>query len=177
MLPRWFSLAAFALANVFIDCEVLFHFFLRHDPMAHRQCHTLLVASALGVVAGWLTFYASRRFQQAVPARWRSSPLWIPAHWPRLFSVCVLSGIVGGVSHVALDSLMHAEILPFWPFSDAGGLYGAASRPSLNLGCVFAGLLGIIFWLVLELRTSMAGPQRPSDYREPEAAAREAADE
>jgi hypothetical protein len=151
MLPRWFSWVAFAVANVLIDIEVLFYLYSR-DPSFHRHCHSLPIATGLGVVAGLLTFFASRRFSKMFPARWRSSPLWIPSREPRLLWVCLLSGIVGGVSHVMLDSIIHADILPFWPLSNTGGLFRAFRESTVYLGCLAAGLLGLAIWLVLEFR-------------------------
>ena len=51
---------------------------------------------------------------------------------------------LGVYSHVALDSLMHADIRPFAPFSQANPLYQLVSLSTLHLGCVLAGAGGLL---------------------------------
>src|SRR5262245_37457246 len=52
--PRKVSLTAFVATNVCIDCETAFHL-LRHDWPVHRQAHSLLGGTAVGLaVAGAL---------------------------------------------------------------------------------------------------------------------------
>lgn len=56
--------------------------------------------------------------------------------------------LAGTLSHVALDSLMHHDIRPLAPFSEANGLLGAVSLDTLHLACVVAGVAGSVLWAV-----------------------------
>ena len=115
LLPRYFSFVAFATANILIDVEVLYYLY-RRDPPLHRYCHTYLLATGIGVVTGLLTFLAScvamRHLFHCVGVL---RALGCPAEGDRTVVVCLVSGTIGGDSHVSLDSFMHAEIRSFLP--------------------------------------------------------------
>jgi membrane-bound metal-dependent hydrolase YbcI (DUF457 family) len=66
---------------------------------------------------------------------------------PRLISwpAAITGAFVGTYSHVALDSLMHADMRPLAPFSETNGLLHLVSLGALHLGCVLSGLLGVLF--------------------------------
>ena len=77
---------------------------------------------------------------------------------PEVFTpVAVIAGaFVGTLSHVLLDSLMHADLTPFTPWSDANGLLGLMSIPTVHQGCLVAGLLGLAVWLMVAWRQRRA---------------------
>ena len=54
---------------------------------------------------------------------------------------------IGTFSHVVLDSLMHADMRPWAPLSDANALLAAISLPLLHLACIAAGIGGLLLWL------------------------------
>jgi membrane-bound metal-dependent hydrolase YbcI (DUF457 family) len=62
------------------------------------------------------------------------------------------ASILGAYSHVALDSIMHSDIRPLAPFSNANPLYLVIDIDELHVYCVVAGLVGMIgmgvWWLV-----------------------------
>lgn len=58
----------------------------------------------------------------------------LPAH---------LGGLMGGVSHSVLDSFMHFDLVPFWPFSNNNPLLDALSVEALHILCVASGLVGV----------------------------------
>ena len=66
---------------------------------------------------------------------------------PRLISwpAAITGAFVGTYSHVALDSLMHADMRPLAPFSETNALLHLVSLGALHLGCVLSGLLGVLF--------------------------------
>ena len=63
---------------------------------------------------------------------------WIPA---------LSGGALGGLFHSLLDGIMHADIRPFHPFSDANPLRGILSLDQLHAACVVAGAIGAL-WLL-----------------------------
>lgn len=62
-----------------------------------------------------------------------------------------LVAFVGAYSHVFLDSLMHSDMQPYAPVSQANGLLHLVSVDALHVVCVLSGGLGavVIFSLFL----------------------------
>ena len=65
--------------------------------------------------------------------------------------VAVLSALVGSCSHVWLDSIMHADVEPFYPFSLSNELLGWVSVMLLHKLCVYSGLLGGMVYFTVQL--------------------------
>jgi hypothetical protein len=65
----------------------------------------------------------------------------------------------GTVSHVALDSIRHADMTPLAPWLHANGLLGLVSMGVLELWCVMTGLVGVIGWIVVGWSTRRGGAQ------------------
>jgi membrane-bound metal-dependent hydrolase YbcI (DUF457 family) len=66
--------------------------------------------------------------------------------------IAALSGVFGGLLHALLDGIMHADMRPFRPFSDANPLYGLVSVRTLYLFCIVTGLIGAALLLAWERR-------------------------
>ena len=56
----------------------------------------------------------------------------------------MISAIAGVVGHVVPDAMMHYDVRPFAPFSDANPFYEFVSLGALHLGLVVAGFLGAL---------------------------------
>jgi len=67
---------------------------------------------------------------------------------------------VGTYSHVALDSLMHADMRPLAPWSNSNGLLQLVSLGALHLACVLSGLAGVLLMLALFARRRTPGAAR-----------------
>lgn len=61
-------------------------------------------------------------------------------------SSLVTGALFGTLSHVALDSLIHHDIQPLFPFSRANPLLGLISHDTVYLLCFLATALGAIAW-------------------------------
>ena len=121
--PKHISFLAFCGANVLVDVEPLY-FMLTHQWPVHRFFHTFVgatVAAAIVVAA----FTLVRKLMPRLSVR-----------------AVALGAILGTYSHVLLDSLMHADMHPFAPFSAANPLLGAVFLNTLYGFCVLAGLVG-----------------------------------
>ena len=131
--PGAVSFVAFTVANVAIDLESVVNLVLGRSPV-HATLHTLGGALAVGALAGW-----------AVGAfgRWRG---WTSAEWrPR---PALAGGVLGGLSQTALDAVMHADLAPLAPVTDANPLLRIVGLDTLHLACVAAGGLGLVgLWL------------------------------
>jgi hypothetical protein len=143
--PRQFSMAAYSLAQVVIDFESGFYI-LRDEYPVHRQAHTFLLGGLIGLLCGLIVSRIGRRW-----ARPRDA---IPEALAAEFRmpIAVTSGIFGGIFHSVLDGIMHEDIRPFRPFTDANPLYGLVSLRVLYLFCIITGLVGGVLILAQERR-------------------------
>jgi hypothetical protein len=148
VLPRHFWLTSFLAANVLIDIEVLFWLW-RGDRAIHRHLHSYLGGAAIGVVAGVFMCLILRRLDRLPLFKSTLTHDSTGDRWPKRLIQSVVAGVIGGGSHIFLDSLMHRDIRPFWPFSDANGMLGFVGAGSLYAACAAAGFFGVVLWLLL----------------------------
>ena len=144
--PRQFSMAAYSLAQVVIDIESGYHL-LHHNYPVHRQAHTFFLGGMIGLVCGLIvsrlgTWLAKPRdvIPEVLAAEYR-------------LPIAAVSGIFGGIFHSVLDGIMHADMRPFRPFSNANPLYGIVGLSALYLFCIITGLVGAALLLAWERRT------------------------
>lgn len=146
LAPRHVSFIAFAAANVIIDIEPLYYM-LTQQFRLHRFFHTYLGATLI-VVATIAVF---------IVARWFARRFWLPNlfKWRELALLPVVVGaMAGSYSHVLLDSVMHADITPFAPFSDVNPLLHIIPINTLHLACLVAGILALAIHEVRERNKS-----------------------
>src|SRR2546423_3105995 len=143
--PRRFSMAAYSLAQVVIDIESGYYM-LHHATPVHREAHTFAVGGLIGLLCGLVVsrvgaWVARPRdvVPEALAAEYR-------------LPVAVLSGVFGGIFHSVLDGIMHADIRPFRPFSQANPLYGLVSIQILYTFCIITGVVGAALLLAWERR-------------------------
>jgi len=121
--PKHISFLAFCGANVLVDVEPLY-FMLTHQYPIHRFLHTYVGATrAAAIVVA--VFALVRKLTPRLSLR-----------------AVALGAIVGTYSHVLLDSLMHADMEPFAPFSGRNPLLGAMFLNTLHGFCLVAGVVG-----------------------------------
>lgn len=163
---RRFWLSSFMAANVLIDCEVLYYLRQGSVPI-HRYLHTYIGGFAAGLLAGAVMFgiakLATRVRDRMINKRRvivdpatltnpddaapsRVTPVARPG---TPLAASLVSGVIGGVSHVLLDSLMHRDMHPFWPFADGNGLIGVVDISTLHIALAASGFFGLMFWLLL----------------------------
>jgi len=56
--------------------------------------------------------------------------------------VVFLSAFIGSFSHVLLDSIMHSDVEPFFPFTLDNQFLGLISVSVLHKLCLYSGLVG-----------------------------------
>lgn len=142
VIPRHFSWCAFAGANVLIDIEPAAYWIIEGNP-AHRFFHAYLRASLVGILAAlitllvlpfWLRWW--NRQMSPAQARW----LGVETSVSRFSVWC--GAMLGAWSHVLLDSIMHHDVVPFAPVTQANALVGLVSISDLYLACLIAGVVG-----------------------------------
>ena len=137
--PRRISLIAFVAANCITDVESIYNVLTGNFPY-HRFLHTFLgaaVVTALTVAIFLVTRQLARRFPL---------PNWFS--WQQLTLLPVTVGaLLGSFSHIVLDGVMHADMRPFAPWSDANPFLHRVSLGVLHWGCAAAAALGGLLWL------------------------------
>jgi len=145
-LPKRLSFTSFALTQVAIDVETLYHLARAEWPV-HRQCHSVLggasvgLVVAAGVVVGRPAF--SRAFNAVLGAD--RAPQFNAASETDGVAA-VVGGLVGGASHSLLDAIVHPDVRPLWPVAPGNQLFGLVSPETLHVLCVAAGVVGVA-WL------------------------------
>ncbi|MCB1743517.1 MAG: DUF4184 family protein [Gammaproteobacteria bacterium] len=155
--PREFSLSVFIFSQVLIDLEPLY-FIIRDDWPLHRFLHTWPGA---GLVALASIMIGRPLCEQALALlRWRirrRHPSFAVDPIRISLRSASIAAVIGAASHVALDSIMHADMQPLAPFSHANHLLDLVTIQTLHLLCIGAGLLGLA---VLGLRQRFQARRR-----------------
>ena len=139
--PKRFSLLVFGVTQVIIDSEAAFHI-VRGDWPIHDFLHTYLGATlvaALTVAGARLDGYgyAIRLWKRVVAKTGRIEPR-IP------LSAAVSGALIGGYSHILLDSILYSDMMPFAPLSESNALLGVMSASQVYLLCLALGALGAV---------------------------------
>jgi hypothetical protein len=143
--PRHFSMAAYSLAQVAIDIESGYYILHNATPV-HRGAHTFALGGLIGFLCGLIVSRVG-----AWVARPRDVVSEVFAAEYRL-PVAVMSGTFGGIFHSVLDGIMHADMHPFRPFSQANPLYDLVSIQILYTFCIITGVVGAALLLAWQRR-------------------------
>jgi hypothetical protein len=144
-MPRHFSFTMFCFAQIVTDFETAYYF-LRGEYPLHRWFHTYLGATLVAACC----VLVGRPICQAALRAWS---LWRNAPFKRCFPItdrisvasAVISAFIGTYSHVFLDSIMHADVEPFNPFSTQNPLYRIISLFTLHALCIVLGVFGTLY--------------------------------
>jgi len=140
--PRAFSLVVFGGSQVLIDLEPLIRL-LRGDGVLHGFSHTIGGATLVGVGAAVLMRpVVNRVFPEFLADPQPAFITWIRGPGTISWAAALGSALIGTYSHLVFDGLMHADMHPFSPFSDANPLLGLVSVGDVYLGCTIAGAVG-----------------------------------
>lgn len=143
-MPERFSLSAFMLANIAMDVEPLYRMWRVEIPL-HGASHTLAGALAIGAAAALFG-----KLAVTAGAELLRTPMTM--NWQQ----AVVGAFCGVCSHVLLDAVMHADLHPFAPWSQTNPLLHPEWMLQLHLGCILAGLFGM---LALLIRLALHNPR------------------
>lgn len=142
LMPRHVSLSMFALANVAMDVEPLYRMWRIEFPL-HGVSHTLagavVIAAATAVLGKPLLTHAWQQLE-----RWHllddETPFQL--RWTQAW----FSALLGTLTHLLLDALMHADMQPFAPFTTANPLLHTEWMMPLHLSlaCLLMGMFGML---------------------------------
>jgi hypothetical protein len=130
-----FSFMVFAWTQIIIDIQPLI-VLLAEKGHLHGFSHTYIGATLLAVIAA-----ISSKYLIEIGLNFFLSP---KKQYEILWRVAFLSAFMGAYSHIILDSVMHSDIVPLFPFSQNNFLYRIISVGALHNFCTISGLLGLI---------------------------------
>ena len=129
--PRQISFLVFCAANVLIDVEPLYYM-MTGQARLHRFFHTYIGAT-LVAMATVVMFWGAKRLRLSNIFDWRQLST----------RAVTIGAFLGAWSHIVIDSVMHADIRPFAPFSDTNPLLEIVSLRALHLFCLVTGAAGL----------------------------------
>jgi hypothetical protein len=129
-LQRRFSLIVFIWTQILIDIQPLM-VLITGKGILHGFSHTYLGASFIAII-GSITGMCIIKlvFPNTI-------------FNPRLWKITFFSAFIGSYSHVLLDSIMHNDLNPFYPFCLNNSLYKIISLNKLHNFCIFSVILGL----------------------------------
>ena len=139
LLQSSFSLMVFGWTQIAMDVQPLIAM-IGGMARLHGFTHTYLGATLIAIAAAVTGKYLS---QWALVEIFGVTPLVI-RWW-----VALLSAFIGAYSHVALDSLMHADMRPLWPFANTNAMLGLVSVSALHRFCVYSALVGAVAYITI----------------------------
>jgi hypothetical protein len=145
LLGRHFSFLVFGGAQVLMDLQPLAAM-LGADVALHGRSHTLLGALLIGAVA----FATGKPVSDFVLRRCGV------AHRPLTWAASAAGAWIGTFSHVALDSIMHPDVVPGWPWFAGSPWLGALPVGGLHVACVVLGVVGggVVAWRLRRQRAN-----------------------
>jgi len=158
LLHGSFSLLVFGWAQIIMDLQPLF-VLISGTGHLHGFSHTYLGATLIGVFCA-----ATGKFLGEFTLRQIDIPWY--RHNRILWRVAMFSSFLGTFSHVALDSIMHFDMAPYFPFSDGNHLLRLMSVDALHRFCIYTGTAGIgVFFLLNHLIIRRKSRTAPAQRR------------
>jgi membrane-bound metal-dependent hydrolase YbcI (DUF457 family) len=141
ILQGSFSLMVFGWTQIVMDLQPLI-VMISGEGHLHGFTHTYLGALIIAVISALSGKYLSQ-FGLVLIGVSPEKPIKIK-WW-----VAFLSALIGSLSHVYLDSIMHSDVQPFYPVLMTNPTFGLFSISNLHKLCLYSGLLGAIiyYWI------------------------------
>ena len=141
ILQGSFSLMVFGWSQIVMDIQPLI-VLLTGEGHLHGFSHTYLGATLLAIFSALSGKYLSQigLFILGLNRQWQINITWY---------VAFVSAFVGTYSHVLLDSVMHRDIEPFFPFTSSNTLLNIISVSDLHKLCIYSGAVGAVLYFVI----------------------------
>ena len=129
-----FSLMAFGWTQIVMDIQPLI-VLITGEGHLHGFSHTYIGATFLAIISAVTGKYLSQLglWIFRITASYRTSIPW---------AVVLTSAFIGSYSHVLLDSIMHADVQPFYPLTLHNSFQGIITASALHNLCLYSGLIG-----------------------------------
>lgn len=133
-----FSLMIFGWSQVVMDVQPLVAILTGQGEL-HGFTHTYVGSTLIAIFSAVTGKYLSE-WALAVVAADRA----INIGW----RVAFVTAFIGAYSHVILDSIMHADMTPLFPFSSSNQLLGVFSIDALHKLCIYSTPTGAFIYFV-----------------------------
>ena len=144
ILQGSFSLMVFGWAQILMDIQPLL-VLLTGAGQLHGFSHTYIGAFLIALFSALSGKYLSEFGLRLIGIAKRDN-LIIIGWW-----VVVISAFIGTYSHVLLDSIMHSDIQPFYPFILENDMLKIISIKQLHQWCLYSGLIGTGLYYLLQI--------------------------
>lgn len=135
ILQGSFSLIIFGWAQIMMDLQPLFALTTGIGDL-HGISHTYPAATVITILSALSGKQLTEFCLKFRGSAYKTTPVTIT--WP----VALFSAFIGTFSHVLLDSIMHGDITPFYPFTLSNELLEFISVNQLHTFCIYSGLIG-----------------------------------
>ncbi len=141
LLQGSFSLMVFGWAQIVMDIQPLL-VMITGEGHLHGFTHTYIGALLLAVFSALTGKYLSEigLLILGINNKQRVNILW---------RVSFLSAFIGTFSHVLLDSIMHSDVEPFFPFTTNNQFLGLISVQALHQVCLYSAAAGGILYFTI----------------------------
>ncbi len=147
-IRQHFSVLVFGVAQVAMDIEPMLGM-IWGWPVLHGPSHTILGALLIALVVAWLAPPLCNAILKKFNTELGHYKLhWLQEPYPITRPAALTGAFFGTLSHVLLDSLIHHDIQPLAPFSNANPLMRLVSHDSVYQFCVVLGCIGAALWVV-----------------------------
>lgn len=151
ILQGFFSLIIFGWAQLLMDIQPVLAV-LTGKGSLHGFSHTYIGATLIAIIS-------------AITGKWVYQAIMVfigkdfTGYQKKLFdvpikltnSVCIFSAFIGTYSHVLLDSIMHADIEPFYPIYLKNDMNLMISIENLYKLCIYTGMVGAIIFFTIRI--------------------------
>ena len=142
ILFNYLYIPALFISCVLMDIEPFYYLFIAQSFPLHRFFHTFLGASFLALIIGFVLIKIRKTLDKKLS--------FFQLNQAKLSNKSIyLSAFIGAYSHIILDSFMHRDIKPFWPFTSSNPLLNIISTASIyrvtEIGLLITALSYIFF--------------------------------
>ena len=138
ILQGSFSLMIFGWTQIVMDIQPLI-VMITGEGHLHGFTHTYIGAVIIAIISALTGKYLSE-LGLKILGLYKDQPINI-AWW-----VSFLSAFIGSFSHVFLDSIMHADVEPFYPITRTNNFHSMVSITMLHKLCMYSGLAGALIY-------------------------------
>ncbi len=156
-LKKYIDIPVFILANVVVDLEPGAVMIFNLDYPLHGYLHTFLVAGLAGLLWGLAAYPMRPLFGWAMGL--------LRFDYKSTLVKMMLSGMLGCMFHVFIDSFLYKEMNPFWPIT-GNPLYAVLSYRTVLTICEVSIIIAVVLYLSLAVgkyRKEKTRTQTPQD--------------
>lgn len=138
LLMKVFDMPSLIISCVIVDIEPFLVLSFKLNYPLHGYAHTFLFGALIAFLLA-MVIYKLKRYIIAVTAVFKLSQ-------DSAFLTIIYTSIFGVYSHVVLDSMLYADIKPFWPL-DANPFLNVLTARQVYGFCLISFIPGIILYL------------------------------